>query len=79
MGANCKVKSKEDGWALFECWGSDNGTPQLQRVDELAIFETDKEALIYVINKADEGSEKHKKALMELVEKNPKEFLMLTK
>lgn len=72
-------KTLKEGWDMFVCHGSDDGIVQLQKVDEDDTFKNDKEALTFVIKKAQEGSQIHKDALSLLVEHNPQEFLMLIK
>lgn len=68
-----------EGWSIFECWGSDNGPFQLQRVDELEEFPSDDEAWTFVIGKAREGSAYHKGALDYLRAHNPMEIVAMTK
>lgn len=50
----------DDGWALF------NNDSEIQRDDELAIFDTDQQAWAYVIRRAREGSDTHLGALITL-------------
>lgn len=53
--------TSNEGWDLFEVYGSD--LMEIQRDDEMGIFETDDDALAHVQMKADEGSAAHRNAL----------------
>ncbi|HBP6526465.1 TPA: hypothetical protein L6A81_12565 [Pseudomonas aeruginosa] len=50
-----------EGWALFEIGLS--GLVEIQRDDEMAVFETDEDALDHVKRMAARGSQAHKDAL----------------
>ncbi|HGM8090045.1 TPA: hypothetical protein ACKP9S_006476 [Pseudomonas aeruginosa] len=50
-----------EGWALFEIGLS--GLVEIQRDDEMAVFETDEDALDHVKRMAAQGSQPHKDAL----------------
>ncbi|WP_124128493.1 hypothetical protein [Pseudomonas aeruginosa] len=50
-----------EGWALFEIGRS--GLVEIQRDDEMAIFQTDEDALEHVKRMAAQGSQPHKDAL----------------
>ena len=73
-----------DGWNIFECFGSDNGPWQIQRLDEPSDwpefhgrpypFAEDADAWCHVWQKAEEGSALHQRALAFLGEHNPSEF-----
>jgi hypothetical protein len=49
----------DEGWALFDS----DGCLDLQRIDEDEIFDNDQDAIDYVRNEAEAGSEYHKRAL----------------
>lgn len=51
----------DNGWALFDYDSS--GLLQIQRIDELDLFESDAEAIAYVVKRAEEGSERHINAI----------------
>ncbi|HEP8970153.1 TPA: hypothetical protein VDU83_002489 [Pseudomonas aeruginosa] len=56
-----KVDLSSEGWALFEIGRS--GRVEIQRDDEMGIFETDEDALDHVKRMAAQGSQPHKDAL----------------
>lgn len=56
-----KVDLSSEGWALFEIGRS--GLVEIQRDDEMGIFETDEDALEHVKRMAAQGSQPHKDAL----------------
>jgi hypothetical protein len=76
-------KATEEGWGLFECWGSENGSPQLQRIDEPidrdAVFDSDESAWEFVYKGFLTGNKSHKKAFTILSKLNPKEFQLIKK
>lgn len=51
--------AEREGWALFEC----DGTLEIQRDDEMAVFVDDDAALAHVQRLADAGSALHSAAL----------------
>ncbi|HEJ2342264.1 TPA: hypothetical protein ACWLUJ_005781 [Pseudomonas aeruginosa] len=53
--------TSREGWALFEIGLS--GLVEIQRDDEMAIFETDEDAVDHVKRMAAQGSQPHKDAL----------------
>lgn len=53
----------DTGWALFDYDGT--GLKQIQRVDDTDLFDTDEEAVEYVMEMAASGSQKHLDALAE--------------
>jgi hypothetical protein len=46
------TQANSEGWGIFDCDGSSNGPWQLQKCDELGIFEFDSDAWLFVYNKA---------------------------
>lgn len=53
-----------EGWGLFEVFGgAQDGTIQIQKLDESDVFNNDFEALCFVERKAETGSELHRKAI----------------
>jgi hypothetical protein len=79
VGGFDETQALTEGWSIFECWGSDNGPFQLQRVDEDEVFTRDDEAWAFVVGKAREGSAYHKAALDFLRANNPIEIASMTK
>lgn len=61
----------DEGWSIFECFGSENGPWQLQKCDDRDMLRTDLEAWRLVMDYADAGSEYHQKALQFLKDHNP--------
>ena len=53
------IAATAEGWDVFECIGSDNGPWQLQRDDELEVFEDDPAAWVHVWDKAMRESPLH--------------------
>lgn len=53
----------DTGWALFDY--DDTGLKQIQRIDDTDLFDTDAEAIDYVMEMAANGSQKHLDALAE--------------
>lgn len=51
----------DEGWGLFEIGLS--GLAEIQRDDEMAIFETDEDAVEHVKHMAAQGSQRHQEAL----------------
>lgn len=72
-------QAMSEGWIIAECYGSENGDYQLQRIDEDEKFKSDDEAWLYVYKKAHEGSSYHQQALMFLNDNNPQEYQALIK
>jgi len=69
------LKQHKEGWGLVDCIGSADGTPQLQSIDEVGIFNDDTEAWEYVWNKAFiEHSKEHFEVFKTLFQENPNEF-----
>jgi hypothetical protein len=65
--------ARKEGWGLFDA--EQMGIPlQIQRQDDLGVFETDDDAVKFVKSKAEEGSELHKKALEILKAQSPEEY-----
>jgi hypothetical protein len=64
----------DEGWSIFECFGSENGSWQLQKCDNAETFHTDIDAWRLVINYADAGSQYHQRALQFLKDNNPMEY-----
>lgn len=53
-------KTKNEGWAIFEAIGSQNGDEyRIERLDDEQQFEDDGEAVRFVVKKALEGSQPH--------------------
>lgn len=52
--------AQSEGWCLSE---RDDGFYELQRLDDSAIFDTDKAAVAYVTTRARQGSAVHQRAL----------------
>lgn len=70
-------KNSKEGWDLFFSEGSDNGDYQIQRIDEMNIFENDIQAIKFVYKRALEGSKRHKKALAVVMFLNPQEIRLI--
>lgn len=70
-------KNVEEGWDLFFSDGSDSGDYQIQRIDEMNLFENDIEAIKFVYKKALEGSKRHRKALARIMILNPQEIKLI--
>ena len=66
--------AKKEGWDLYNTYGSEYGTPQLQRCDDLERFPDDEKAGDYVLARARGGSLLHQKALAVLEGANPTEL-----
>ena len=54
--------AKEEGWGIFECYGSEDGFLQIQKIDDDDKFRNDIEAITFVLTLANSGSQLHKKA-----------------
>lgn len=67
-------KAVDEGWSIFECFGSENGRWQLQKLDDAGKFNTDIDAWRLVLDYADAGSEYHQQALQFLKDNNPMEY-----
>lgn len=64
-----------EGWSIFRCdGGSDHGSYQLQKDDEIGAFEDDGEAWRHVVNQATAGSRVHQRALNFLRRESPVEY-----
>lgn len=61
----------DQGWGIFDCYGSENGPWQLQKLDESDRLRNDLEAWRLVVDYANAGSDYHKKALQFLADHNP--------
>jgi len=70
----CNTQAHVEGWNLWSCDGSDYGSPQICRNDEMEIFEEDTDAWWHVLQHARGGSQCHKIALEVLKKHNPKEY-----
>lgn len=68
------AQAYREGWAIFDCDGSDNGRWQLCRIDEDEIFATDEAAWRHVWTHAEAGSAYHQAALAYLKRHNPGEY-----
>jgi len=68
------AKAEKQGWNLFYCQGSANGILQLMRDDEMAVFDTDEQAWVFVASQAKNGNMLAITALAQLVISNPKEI-----
>jgi hypothetical protein len=80
------TRAVREGWAIFDCDGSENGRWQLCRVDDPAAwpegatdltepaFPGDGAAWTFVADKAKAGSAYHQAALDFIRERNPAEF-----
>jgi hypothetical protein len=64
----------DEGWSIFECFGSANGPWQLQKCDESGILKTDLEAWRLVVDRAEAGSNYHQTALQFLKDHNRIEY-----
>lgn len=53
----------EEGWGIFDCEGSENDQWQLQKSDEDAVFASDEDAWLFVVDHAIAGSAYHIAAL----------------
>jgi hypothetical protein len=74
-----ETQALTEGWSIFQCWGSENGPFQLQRVDEDEAFANDDDVWAFVIDKARAGSTYHKSALDYLRLYNPTEITWMTR
>jgi hypothetical protein len=70
-------KNVKEGWDLFFSQGSDSGDYQIQRIDEIKLFNNDIEAIRFVYKKALEGSKRHRKALARVMILNPQEIKLI--
>ncbi len=70
---NSNNASKE-GWNVFDCIGSENGSFQIQRNDEDEIFFDDKQVWLFIKEQAEKGSQLHQKALSFIKENNIAEY-----
>jgi hypothetical protein len=54
-----------EGWSIFESHGTANGSEfRIEKVDDDQVFETDADAVRFVVQKASEGSQTHINALV---------------
>lgn len=67
----------QEGWAIFNSFGSDNGDWQLQKVDDAEIFGADEDAWDFVCDRAEAGSKYHQAAMEFLKQNNPKEYFTI--
>ncbi|MFG1270541.1 hypothetical protein V5F40_21565 [Xanthobacter sp. DSM 14520] len=65
------TQAADEGWVICECFGSEDGPWQMQRLDER--FSTDGDAWLHVVQQAEEGSVYHSEALEFLRRNNPRE------
>ncbi len=72
-------RAAREGWSIFTCYGSENGTYQLQRCDDRVKFKSDDAAWKFVVGNAKAGSKYHKSALRYLRLHGPKEFKAIAK
>ena len=70
-------KNSKEGWDLFFSEGSVSGDYQIQRIDEMGVFENDIEAIKFVYKKALEGSKRHRKVLARIMILNPQEIELI--
>lgn len=75
--AGHRLKAENEGWNLFRV---DSGEElQLQRDDEMGIFEADHEAWTHVWNKSVEGDKTAINALAIIAKESPKELARIKK
>jgi hypothetical protein len=68
------TENQKEGWGLFNT-GLVGDKLQIQKIDDMvSVFSCDIEAIEYVVTKAKEGSERHKRAIEEIKTKNPTEY-----
>lgn len=70
-------QAASEGWDLFDCEGSENGTPQLQTSENLEgedVFTDDGQAWMWVKTNASLGGALHQKALILCREYNFDEY-----
>lgn len=77
------TQAMREGWCISDCGSYHDtlGNPrpyQLQRLDELEVFDGDQEAWAFVKQKANEGSEYHKSALNFLCAHAPHEYAQIS-
>jgi len=68
-----QTQSYEEGWCISECIGSSyfpDGWVEIERLDEADVFDSDFAATAYVYNKASEGSDYHRKAIIAMEKAN---------
>lgn len=67
------LKADTEGWMLFD---TSDGTTELQRIDEYALFETDEDALRHVLERAKAAPNGwHRSALKTWMATDPDTFL----
>ncbi|WP_439357911.1 hypothetical protein [Bradyrhizobium sp. DASA03007] len=64
----------DEGWSIFECFGSENGPWQIQKMDDAGKFNTDIDVWRLVVTYADAGSVYHQRALQFIKDNNPMEY-----
>jgi len=70
-------RAMKEGWNIHYCAGSECGEWQLQKDDEMNLFDADYLALEFVLKKAIHGSNLHKKAIAYLALNNPLELIFI--
>jgi hypothetical protein len=70
------TENEKEGWGLFNT-GLVGDKLQIQKIDDMGIFDDDIQAIEYVVTKAKEGSERHKRAIEEIKTKNPTEYIII--
>lgn len=70
-------QANNEGWGIFDCDGSENGRWQLQRCDEMGVFNSDADAWAHVVAQADAGSSYHHGALQWLQANAPQEWSLI--
>lgn len=70
------TENEKEGWGLFNTSKVDSPL-EIQRIDVMGIFDDDIQAIEYVVTKAKEGSERHKRAIEEIKTKNPTEYIII--
>ena len=71
------TENEKEGWGLFNT-GLVGDKLQIQKIDDMvSVFSSDIEAIEYVVTKAKEGSERHKRAIEEIKTKNPTEYIII--
>lgn len=57
------TQALDEGWGIFDCFGSDNGDWQIQKVDEWDAFASDDDVWRYVLQQASYGCAYYSAAL----------------
>jgi hypothetical protein len=71
------AQAASEGWVIANCYGSENGPWQLQKIDEMDAFLTDVYAWRHVVMQSIAGSAYHRSALEFLKNENPQEHLSI--